>query len=405
MRRILSPQWLAAAALMLLAACGPSEPVARPPSLPIEMSSGVTPSPMMVSPAPPTVTSTPEMVVSPSVTPVSGSGSGQALPRFYRIQQREKEVVVVAFDPARNEEQQIATIPFMMRTNTYVYGSVLPALDQSKLAVLVSSSEAQRVYLINNGETRLIMSGEGEYRIGAWSPDGSRFLMFSTQGSDRGCVQNTCYFDLYLIDAATGAATRLTATEDAEVDAVWSPDGKQIAFLRGCVDSGIDECGPDLYLVSADGGSERLLAEGWIAAPVFLSPDQLAYIQYSGGSAGVYRISAIGGAPQVIISNPATTIAGMRGSPDGRMIAFIDVRGVCQVEACVKTLTLVAADGSGLRPIRTLGSPPWYYTWDWTADGRLWLLLPIGGSQSQSRLVLYAADGTLIDERVINWQP
>lgn len=66
---------------------------------------------MMIYPPPPTVTSTPEMVVSPSATPVSGGGSGQALPRFYRIQQREKEVVVVAFDPARNEERQIATLP------------------------------------------------------------------------------------------------------------------------------------------------------------------------------------------------------------------------------------------------------------------------------------------------------
>lgn len=143
----------------------------------------------------------------------------------------------------------------------------------------------------------------------------------------------------------------------------------------------------------------------WIAAPVFLSPDQLAYIQYSGDSAGIYRISAIDGASHVITSNPATSIAGMRGSPDGRMIAFIDVRGVCQVEACVQTLMLVAADGSGLRPIRTPGSRPWYYEWDWTADGRLWLLLPIDDSQSQLRLALYAADGTLIDERIINWQP
>lgn len=405
MRRVFLHRLHAGLVLMLLAACSLSEPVARPPSLPIEMSSGVTPSPMMVSPALPTVTSAPEMVVLPSATPVSGSGSVQALPRFYRIQQREKEVVVVAFDLVRNEERQIVTLPFMMETNTYVYGSVLPVPDQSRLAVHVRDRESQQVYLVSNGEARLITIGEGEHAIGPWSPDGSQFLVFSTKESNRGCILNTCYFDLYVIDAATGAATRLTATEDAEVDAVWSPDGKQIAFLRGCVDSGVDECGPELYLVSADGGSERLLAEGWIADPVFLAPDQLAYIQYSGSSPGIYRARTNGGTPQAVVVNPAMTVAGMRGSPDGRLIAFIDMRGVCQVEACVRTLTLVAADGSGLRPIRTLDSRLWYYEWDWTADGRLWLLLPIDDSQSQSRLVLYAADGTLIDERVINWQP
>ncbi len=262
MRRVFWQRLHAALVLMLLAACSLSEPVARPPSLPIEMSSGVTPLPMTVSPAPPTVTSTPEIVVSPSVTPVSGSGSGQTLPRFYRIQQKEQRVTVVAFDPERDKEQEIVTLPFTTRMGAYAYGSVLPAPDQSRLAVYVRDMESQQVYLVSNGEARLITIGEGEHAIGPWSPDGSQFLVFSTKESNRGCILNTCYFDLYVIDAATGAATRLTATEDAEVDAVWSPDGKQIAFLRGCVDSGIDECGPELYLVSANGGSERLLAEG-----------------------------------------------------------------------------------------------------------------------------------------------
>lgn len=398
MRRMCSKRLRAIIALMLLTACSLSEPVTRPPALPVEISSGVTPSPFIVTAAPPTVTHTPEMVAPPSATPVSGDNPAQARLLFYHVQRKEQGVTVFAFDPAHGEAQDVVTLPLEAGTDTFVSGTVLPSPRQNRLAVSVGSGEARQIYLVSNGEAHLIVSDEGKHEVGSWSPDGSRFLVFSTKESDRGCIQDTCYFDLYVIDAATGAAMRLTATADAEVDAVWSPDGGQIAFLRGCVDLSMDACGPDLYLVSADGSNERLLAEGWIANPVFLAPDLLAYIQYSGDSAGIYRIGTTSGMPQTIVANPDTTIAGMCGSPDGRMIAFIDVRGVCQVEECIRTLTLVAADGSGLRPIRTLDS--WRYAWDWTPDGRLWLLLSI--DDSRSRLEMYAADGTLIDERVID---
>ncbi|MDW8213129.1 MAG: hypothetical protein RMJ55_06215 [Roseiflexaceae bacterium] len=373
----------------------------KPPSPPVEMPAGITPSPIIVTPAPPQVTPASETVVPPSTTPAAGDNPAQAPFLIYRIQQKEQGVTVVAFDPARGEERDVVILPFEAGTDAYVYGSALPAPDQSRLAASVSSPGVQRVYLISNGEARLIISAEGEHAIGAWSPDGSRFLVFSTKESAQGCIQNTCYYDIYVIDAATGAETRLTATGDAEVDAVWSPDGKQIAFLRGCTDLSIDECGPDLYLMNADGSNERLLAEGWVTNPVFLGPDQLAYIRRTSDGAGVYRTRITGGTPQAIIDDPQMNVVGMRISPDRRMIAFLDVRGGCQIEECVRTIYLVATDSGDLRPIRPVDAQR--YAWGWTPDGRLWLLL--SNDDSQSRLVLYAADGTLIDERVIEWQP
>lgn len=85
MHRMCSKRLHAIIALMLLTACSLSEPVTRPSALPVEISSGVTPSPLIVTAAPPTVTHTPEMVAPPSATPVSGDNPAQAPLLFYHV--------------------------------------------------------------------------------------------------------------------------------------------------------------------------------------------------------------------------------------------------------------------------------------------------------------------------------
>jgi dipeptidyl-peptidase 4 len=73
-----------------------------------------------------------------------------------------------------------------------------------------------------------------------WSADGTRILL-------------TRAGDLFLIDAATGKATQLTATPETEEDAHLSPDGAHVAFRRG----------NDLYAISTSGGRlRRLTATG-----------------------------------------------------------------------------------------------------------------------------------------------
>ena len=70
--------------------------------------------------------------------------------------------------------------------------------------------------------------------------------------------------ELYLVDLSTGAERQLTHTPHVEFFARFSPDGQHISFLRSQRPwvSFRDETAWDLYVMNADGSSERRLVEG-----------------------------------------------------------------------------------------------------------------------------------------------
>ena len=74
---------------------------------------------------------------------------------------------------------------------------------------------------------------------GAISPDGRRLaLILSKDGNP----------ELYLMDLASNALTRMSRTRQAESAPCWSPDGSQICFVS-------DRAGqPQLYIMPASGG-------------------------------------------------------------------------------------------------------------------------------------------------------
>ncbi|TAK11366.1 MAG: serine/threonine-protein kinase, partial [Acidobacteria bacterium] len=80
---------------------------------------------------------------------------------------------------------------------------------------------------------------EGRYQEIAMSPDGTRVAV------TRFSSQNTA--DLWIADVARGGATRFTSAPGGNVEAVWSPDGKRIAFAS-------DRGGPrDFFVKPASG--------------------------------------------------------------------------------------------------------------------------------------------------------
>jgi dipeptidyl aminopeptidase/acylaminoacyl peptidase/CubicO group peptidase (beta-lactamase class C family) len=107
----------------------------------------------------------------------------------------------------------------------------------------------------------------------AISPDGGR-VVFALRSVDRDADADQSA--LWLVDSHGGAPVQLTrGTADSEP--AWSPDGRQLAFLRGAVptaDRG-DEDGPaQIWLLPAGGGEARRLTELPLGAgaPVW-SPD------------------------------------------------------------------------------------------------------------------------------------
>ena len=153
-----------------------------------------------------------------------------------------------------------------------------PALAEPSLSpdgaqiAFVSGGDIWEV-AVGGGVAHLLATDAATEEEPLYSPDGTRLAFTSTRGG---------HANVFVLDLATGATTRLTWAEaDEELDA-WSPDGKWLYFA-----SNVDDIShsPDIFRVSADGGTplevsrERYLAE-FQAAP---SPDGASIVLMARG--------------------------------------------------------------------------------------------------------------------------
>jgi WD40 repeat protein len=153
----------------------------------------------------------------------------------------------------------------------------------------------------------------------------------------------------------------------------WSPDGKQIAFVRGryeFVNGGRDRLDLALYVAPAGGGdSKQLSACGMcgqmLGATLAWSPDggRIAFSRDDGarGEEALWIVAPTGGTPQRVTDcRPGCADVGARWSPDGRLLVFAHL-----ANDSTRGLYTVRADGSGLTQITEGGSNP-----QWSPNGR-----------------------------------
>lgn len=113
------------------------------------------------------------------------------------------------------------------------------------------------------GDAHLVVGHTANDFRPRWSPDGTKLAFVSTRSGNG---------DIYVLDIAAGALSRLTFDDGAEQLDAWSPDGRYIYFSLNSHDiSGMQ----DVYRVRSTGGTsmpvaaDRYASEYW-AAP---SPD------------------------------------------------------------------------------------------------------------------------------------
>ncbi len=154
----------------------------------------------------------------------------------------------------------------------------------------------------------------GVYRTLTISPDGKRVAVERTDPQ----TQNR---DIWLLDVASGAATRFTSDPGWDAFPTWSPDGSRIVFTSNR--SGVY----DLYQKPSSGsGSEELLyhsTEG--KGPNSWSPDGRFLIYYSLGQPTHLRLLAVDGPADreaMPLVDPKFSSVTGRFSPDGRWIAY-----------------------------------------------------------------------------------
>ena len=165
--------------------------------------------------------------------------------------------------------------------------------------------------LLDGGEARPLTDLKGSFADFEWSPDGTKLVcQFRKKDLDalerekdetkkklgisfRHITRTDYKFDgvgftprerwhVWLIDAATGAATQLTDGDKDETEPRWSPDGRHILFTSNrAAQPDMDLDATELYLIPAEGGQMRQLVTrpGRKFAAVF-SPDgqHVAYL-------------------------------------------------------------------------------------------------------------------------------
>ncbi len=166
---------------------------------------------------------------------------------------------------------------------------------------------------------RPVTSFPGEEFNAAFSPDGGRlaFVWNGEKGDN---------YDVYVKELPTGTPLRLTNSPDADVNPCWSPDGRELAFVRYVTKA------REIYLVSATGGTERLLHTASLgppdpSSPLAWSPDG-AWIAFSERTDpketnGIFLLDVAARQAQRLTTPPASYYdTNPRFSPDGQSLAF-----------------------------------------------------------------------------------
>ena len=193
-------------------------------------------------------------------------------------------------------------------TLTNGFSDLAVSPDGKKLA-FVAHGEVFAAPTADGGDaTRLTTTPAAEAQV-AWAPD-SRRLVYTANRDGA--------WNLYLYDFATNQETPLTTGRTHSVSPRFSPDGKQVAFLRDA---------RELCVVSADSKQVRVLAQGVFGRPPFFmerpiawSPDGRWIAYLSGGTKlflNAYVVPSAGGEARQVSWLANTRANSLSWSGDG----------------------------------------------------------------------------------------
>lgn len=188
----------------------------------------------------------------------------------------------------------------------------------------------------------------------AFSPDGTR-VAFAWDGGVVGAALN-----IYVMEIGTTDAQRLSTSVHEDAWPSWSPDGRNIAFVRRI--SGSETY---IYVKPADGqGEGRQVWPGAVAAS--WSPDGKHLVLSNPrpplGSGGIVRLSLETGEHEVLTAPKDAADTFPRYSPDGEWIAFMRRTGMIELFA-------MPAQGGTPKQL-TFDGMPKVAPLAWTADSQ-----------------------------------
>ena len=202
-----------------------------------------------------------------------------------------------------------------------------------------NDNRRRHIFLIDaaGGEARALTPATGIYEEHSidWSPEGSEILFVSSREPDPDMFYNP---DLFAVRVADGRTRRLSATESAEFQPRWSPDGKSVVFLgtrRGLTDLETTMEDTHVWTMSADGTNRKelgALVDNRQTGAVY-SPDGafVYFVVQERGNTRLMRIPAGGGKAEVVVGE-AGRVGGYSLARTGAVAyAFTGLRDLAQL--------------------------------------------------------------------------
>jgi TolB protein len=186
-----------------------------------------------------------------------------------------------------------------------------------------------------------------------FAPSGNRLALTSTRDGNA---------DIYVYDPQTRRDLKLTEHDATDIHPVWSPDGRQIAFVTNR--ASYQNAYNDVYVMNAFGGNQRNLTHNNANdnLPTW-SPDgsRIAFVSNRNGSDEIFTLRADGSNLRRVTDAYYGEFTALNWSPDGTRLAFVTLPNN-------RRLRLLKLSNGAVDEIR-LGAAM-LDTMTWTHDGR-----------------------------------
>jgi serine/threonine-protein kinase len=254
----------------------------------------------------------------------------------------------------------------------------VPRLSPSGRSLLTILTEGGTTDIWSMELGRGVMSRvtlDGRNGVAVWHPDGERIAYASRR-------EDALSFDLVVKSLSNGAPVKRLATSgDLQFPTSWSPDGSRLAYVEL-----VDGTQGDVWIWSErTGKSERLLDSPYNESAAVFSTDgrYLAYVSDETGEDEVYVLSVDGSSPKTRISTEG-----------GREPAWSESALYYRDEAWMMEVPFQTESGfSAGEPVRLFEAPfdeavAHYATYDVSKDGKRFLMVRTDEGRDAKRLIV-----------------